>query len=1132
MPLNGRIWAVDKLRLKVASSASGSHSGDGTGQYSHGATAATYSTPNTSDTDIGFLLTVGGASVPDEWSVYYEGPGYPGGVTFTGTGWGSVTAEIVLTDLVLYGEGSSIRLVCNYELFVQGVSEDSGSIDATSAGLGPAYIPLLGIPLGLSGACSATTTGLPTYAADDVYFYSSICNATATGGWEFEEVGTTGYIDLPMTLAPGSAPGSGGGCTDPGVGTVTGATTGALSVVSYSERTVEKTMFNSGTITECCVEQYCDDVLVMSDCIVQSPEIPYEQFKREADEISRSGSVRAVPNLEKAIKRFNQDFGALIYRHEMPQTKYTATSSCTETIGDDSPIVTTSGDPAGVVIHPYQDELLLYVDNDPAAIEDTLGFDTFAPWTQEGNSEKTIAYTEVASGVTECPALIPCPPDTEISSVVTTLVGYDPLPDDETYLATRSYSFPSDVGTEVATYLTHDGDLARYINSWGNPFWSFALFTDNWELDATPEDWNDYWKKVGSQHLYHASLSSPPSTRNHLVSEGLEADAHGPFCDSFVSGLRFLGIHRWQTKTVTPRTTYTYTDDSADLWAGTDCTLTHGAQLVINPSALTCEVALTLGDFEIEPFLWVHLANKITVDCEPDNVESIKGYLQAQDGSRVLLNDNQPGVAKFRPSGKSTEYAGSWAQDYGAGIATDIGADFMSPEGVSSGHMADPHLACAYQMLADRTASELVFVIEVTDADEDVTLEYPIFEYTLAAQRKYFAENAHQMCAIHPSGAGVRFGIWNTGTSGTINNPPALYDPTERPNIIDALVTERLLVRGVAHNDGLTTELTTRYDTYEGQSVGNARNTSWAFFLPPGNSDWPLALVNGPAELPPLGCFPIRERDPVTWLADGDFVQHTWIWAQEPDYFVNPQETPQLRADDDTTVWTSPGSAVAGWAVAKHTHAVDNDETDFGIWSHSERFAEDIRPFRGYYMVLLFAASGGITYVVARDLMHFAAYIGTDDFVVTEWADNGLAWDEVVQEFTATQVCYWCDVRGGVTLWLGYSDGVKVYVRTSPDGKNFSDAIERADGTRLIGVPLSDGGHFEYWFDSGDILGQQYDAGNTAIGSSFTAVSGADDVQFDAFESSQGSGGFRIVIKCIIGGTNSTKIAPDGINFV
>lgn len=173
----------------------------------------------------------------------------------------------------------------------------------------------------------------------------------------------------------------------------------------------------------------------------------------------------------------------------------------------------------------------------------------------------------------------------------------------------------------------------------------------------------------------------------------------------------------------------------------------------------------------------------------------------------------------------------------------------------------------------------------------------------------------------------------------------------------------------------------------------------------------------------------------------------------------------------------------------------------------------------------------GITYVATRDLAHFAAYINADGYVVTEWSDNGLVWDEVTQEFTAEYVHYWATTRGGVTLWLGYSDGVKVYKRSSFDGRTFSEEEEIADGTRVIGVALDDGGHFEYYFDSGDIKGKQYDANDNLIGSEFTAVSGVDDAPFDAFASSPGGGGFRVVIKCIISSANTTKTSPDGKTF-
>jgi hypothetical protein len=542
------------------------------------------------------------------------------------------------------------------------------------------------------------------------------------------------------------------------------------------------------------------------------------------------------------------------------------------------------------------------------------------------------------------------------------------------------------------------------------------------------------------------------------------------------------------------------------------------------------EYKLALGSATVEPFIWPHLADKITLDSFT-NVSSFKAYLEGADGPRVLLNDNAAGVPKQRPSGQTTEYAGSWAQDFGADGVTDLGIDHAATTGgVSSSVLGDWHRATAFQMLADRTATYLVIVMTPADPSLEITFDGPLFEYTKSANRKIIPENAHQAAVIHPSGPGVRFAGFNTGTSGTINNPPAIYDGYERPNIVDWLCFERLLVEGIAHDDGLTTELTTLFDTYEGQSVGSTRNNSYGFMLPVGSANWCIALVSSLQECPPLGAFPRLERNPATWLTTGDPVQHTWVWAQDPSYLVNPATVAHLRADDDVTVWTTAGGGIAGWAISSHSHAVDNDETDFGIWANSIRFGE-LRPFRGHYMVLLPSQSGGITYAVGRDLSHFRAYIDMDGFIVTEWADNTLTWDNVTQTFEATQIHYSVTRLGPINVRLSFSDGVKVYYCESTNGKDCGTPVEIADGTRMITVDCNDGGHFKYYYSGGDILGKQYDAAGTLIGSSFTAVAGVDDAQFDGHASSKGGNNFRIVLYAVVSGTPTEFVSSNGIDF-
>lgn len=542
------------------------------------------------------------------------------------------------------------------------------------------------------------------------------------------------------------------------------------------------------------------------------------------------------------------------------------------------------------------------------------------------------------------------------------------------------------------------------------------------------------------------------------------------------------------------------------------------------------EIRIDQGSFTVEPFLWPHIANKILVD-NLVNISTIKAYGEGTDGSRVLINNNQPGVTKPKTAGQSTEYAGSWDQDFGAGVVTDDGQDHApTTGGISSTVMASAHLSTAFQMLADRTYEAIILVCTPTDPGVDISLRFEL-KYDISSSRKIVWENAHQCAIIHPSGPGVRTGFFNTGTSGTLTNPPSVYDPTERSNAVDGLIVGRLLVEGIAHDDGLTTELTTLYDSTEGNSVGQVRNNSHFFWLPVTEANWNMAVVNSMSEVPPLCEFPIRERNAVTWEDDGDFVQHVWVGAQGPDYFVNPLQGVELREDDDVSVWTSASGGVAGWAVTKHEHAVENDETDFGIWL-ADRFGE-LRPFRGHYSVVPpIAGVGGLTYCVAPDLKHYVAFTNDTGQVVTISLDNALNETEAVQVFDGQRVHLSAHKDGTARIRLCYEDGGSLYTRVSYDGLVWGSASAGVTGEFMIGVPLDDRGYFLYYLDGTDIMGEEYDAADNMIGSAFTAVSSVDaDSAFDAFESSPGQSSWRICLWCLIGTVRTLKVSTDGRVF-
>lgn len=1127
MPVNGLVFEADAVEFFLESSGSGSHTGAGTGSYGHSASGDTYYTPDTVTLSGAFVFALSGASAANTWQVDYTGPGAPLGTSWTGSGWTPITASIVFSAVKIYNTGGTFRVVCDYEVFAQGVSRLTGSIDTTSGGMGPAYLPLWGVPFGLTGGASASTTGLPAYGPTDTYTYYSDCTGTAEGGWHIDQ--GSGYVALPVTLAPGSAPAMGGACTDPGVGTVTAGDSDSLSVTSYASAEVTRSVYASGTITECCTQTYCDGILIDETCTTQPSPVDWAQYELDSETFGRGGYVRAIPDLEKAIKRFNADFKALVYRSEMPQTEYSATWTC----NFDGAISSGGG---STEVHPHQAEILQEVGPSTATMEDTFSYNSYAPWTQSGSWGRTKSYEEV-SGAVICPDGVECPGEGQIPTIISILGGYTPMPDNESYSASRAYAFPSYVGpsADMVGYLGHTAALARYVNSWCNPHWSYALWNESWEVDSSPETWADYWQLVGSQWLYNAALASPSESRNHLVSEPLDQDGNAGFLDTFFGGLRWLGLSRWQTKTISPRLTYAYTSASSSLWSGEDCSIAHGSAITVTSSAASCEVRLSLGSFTVEPFMWVHLADKILCDWTATNVTSIKVYLESVDGARVLLNDNDPNVEKDRPYALGRKYAGSWAQDFGAGITTDTGSDFTPARGRSSAAMADSALSYALQGLSDRTAAKLVYVIVPTNPAATVSIDYPEFEYSLSGDRLDCWENAYQCATVHPSGPGVRTGQWFTGTSGTIINPPGVYDPTTRPTLVDWLITERLVVEGIAHDSGLTTELTTLYDTYEGQSVGQVRGASNAFWLPHGiSANWLLACVNSMSEIPPMGCLPRMERN-TSWAETGDYVQHVWSFAQDYSLFIAPVITPELRTDDDVTVWTSTGTGVTGWAVTRERHALDNTEDDFGIWvNETGKRLGVVRPWRGHYFInRVPEALNTLAYAVRPDLMNYRGRVSGGSATV-EAADNALsAWAGVGSTVTAEELCLAVKPYGPILLGVIDAGSYKLYQSTGGSWTLSYTVTSTGTPVNPCVIAGSDGVVFHYWADAGTVKGRRYDGAGTALGSAFSVSGiGAIDEEGISGDESYGATGERVIrLLVVVSGSLTVYTSTDGEAF-
>lgn len=984
MPENGLVWKADARRWKFTLDGSGSHSGLGTGSYAASASAIVPFTPDALLEGAFFTLSMSVDIDAGTGSVTYAGPGAPLGVTYGGAC--PLTVEVVLEADECYNIGGNWYQNGTLKLYVGGVLKITASVSGTvSGGLGPHYLMYGGEEVYASlSPPTASTTGLPG-TMPDTYAYSSSADATLTIWCEWQEPGSGVWTGHPVTFHPSNPPAVPGSCTDPGYGSVSGSTTTAFVLSTHAENSVTRTEYDSGTVTLVCTHVYCDGVEQPGSpyCVSQpGGGVAWKRWKTVVESKSTSVAAGLIADRDKSVGRIAPGTKFLMFRTEMPETKYAGSSSC-----DDNGV--SASTTTGGTVHPHQAQILQEVTDSLAAMEDTFSYRSYSERQASGGWSKTVTFDDNLAGLLY-PSILPCTDPDAIQTQVDVLTGWVEPPDNESYSSGRSYTFPSYVGpsSDMAGYLGHALERPRYINSWCNPHWSFFLWFEPWKVDGSPEGVEEYWLQLRQQHIDNAGLPSPSRSRNHVVSDGLANDqGMRAFFNAFTGGLPWVGVNRWQTKSVTPLTDYTYGTGSASLWSVDDGTLSTDATGVTSTPAGSFagnpKFEMLLSSWTVEPFLWPALADAGVFDWVTGNISAVSVSLKGRNGETVAWPCTR-GVESAWPKGQPSKYCGSWVQDYGADGVVDQGAD-QDAGGDSATVYADPALCTAAQGLADYTAAKLVFTVTPIDPTMPVTVKWPRLKYTKSASRLLVNESAQDQVHVHPDGPGVRTGdlAWYDGFLGWIN-PPLVEPGTSKTTAVDGLEYDRLLLRGVAYNGGspdLTTELTQRWTSFEVNSVGGVARNSVSFFFPnSGSVDWRMALVNTISEVPPLGTMPVRKRDTSTWQPTGAWAQETWIWAQDYTRHVSTL-VPGHVFEPLGGQWTASGAGVTGWLVTEHHHVLDNSESGFNIKQLAHVRGKDFRPWRGSFEVWAPDQARAIWNAVSRPGLYHEA-----------WQQDGAIW--------------------------------------------------------------------------------------------------------------------------------------------
>lgn len=1084
----------------------------------------------------------------------------------TAAGWvGSLSARVEFDDFELWSvavlgvfklrvKASDLRIYLGGAL----VYTHGSAVQLDSSFWAPSGIPLHGVAptLAASAAVNPAVTQGEISGVCEVRNTYAWARMDATGGYRFKWTSEGDWSTLPVTLdilEPSAVTCSVTATREDPVATSTWGAT----VSGYNRSSDVVTYRGEEECTEC------------TNGTAITPAV-FDVWDRLVEWELRSAQVTLIPDLARSVKRWGDgsDYRALIERGGFPWTERAASAQCVDWETEDIDTNASTDE-----VHPEYSAMLLPVDNAASLIEDPFDEVCYAPYQLNTLKFEAAAFCTELVSPGACPAAEPEePPGTFI-----------PCIEGDEYAVTHQVSSTFAPVVQEATgfgsnpdmlgYLDHYEPLHRYVNYVGNPHWSYSYYfpantedTDDDEIPDEQQVWQllgadcpyEYYTDTRRQWITHPALdpADDHQTTNSLVSAPLR-DGQLSLLWKGVWGTETSpwGITRYVPYKWEPLASVTPSSTSEDLWSGTDCTLSFGAQVVVNASADECQVDFDLASLAHPPYMYPQICGSVTLGWDLTNVDNIAVYLVNAAGEEFLITDNVEGTFSFSALIATLEdsyYAGSWKQDFGAGYIVDEGADSL-PSGVSGATMSDTERVMAFQLLHGLQGAKLRYKLTPTDhTGADIELDYPVF--TAAAGPVVYQEQGHHGAIIHEDGPGVRFGSWRwyDYVGGTALSTPVVEPPGTRwagyghkASVLDFLRYKNLVARSEAYDDDFAADIAL-FDPDEGTTAGDAATDTLAFLVNSSGEVFGI-LVNSWREVPPLGMFPWRARD-ADFEPTGAFVQEAWSFAQSPRRYVSSTGAIHVVDPSGPTTWTTLEATIGNWLVTAHEHAIGNDEPLFWITQDGTEIAQG-RPWWGYFAVVPdgIADDAHATVCVAHDRSrswrHVFAWIkgtGTSGAVVIARSPN--RWPYQMDITEQAIVAEWCWVRFDraspeQTLYLVTVESGDVNVRTSTDeGRTFSVATTIGTGGLKPALEISelDGRRFYYWITAAEaIKGKIYDAKGNVLEAEFTAVAASvGDYGLVARERVINAGERKITLTYIDTSNNVVNVeSDDGITF-
>lgn len=337
---NGKIWEADAVQFRLACDAR-----DDT--YMYGAAGATAYVDAITTTAAGVGIVVYANSLTPTYQVEVKLNGSTLRTVSSGTYRATSEVIVTLNDVKVYNLLTGTLHRIDYggvDVEIDGSTTSYGGGSLTSAGTGPCYCPVLGIPWTILGPTDFDTDGtLPEHG-----------ELTISGGWRFDQ--GAGWVTLPVTLPPFGASAS--------------ATIPPASILSATNTW-------NGAI----------------ECVL-------DFFGASAQPPSRGTgedmSLTLLPDLDKSYTKLGVDTSDIWYRAEMPRV--TKTDALEVRANDEFGVGTITPTGGEVTVYEEESELLQAINSAASDVEDILPPASYAPCSCSSGDKR---YAVVAPAVPE-----------------------------------------------------------------------------------------------------------------------------------------------------------------------------------------------------------------------------------------------------------------------------------------------------------------------------------------------------------------------------------------------------------------------------------------------------------------------------------------------------------------------------------------------------------------------------------------------------------------------------------------------------------------------------------------------------------------------------------------------------------